>query len=211
MTVRNKFIIDENGILNEELKKLSKSKDAEKILRTLEVLRDKAAVTSGNQKFHEISWVEQIVANNANNHSIIEQSFETVQVLCTEGEKFCNFYGSDTKLQNIVESELGLFGLEEKYPQLKRFIDRTREYLEKNAQYHYDERTAEQSLREDKEEDIDKAWKQHKIDELRAKKKAEKNTQKEIGEYRKSRIGRQPTTLDFVVKNLKKKSNAGKE
>ena len=211
MTVRNKFIIDEDGILNKELEKLSESKDTEKILRTLEVLRDKAAVTSGNQKFREIFWIEQIVGNNANNYSIIEQSFETVQVLCTEGEKFCNLYGSDTKLQNTLESEFGLFGLEEKYPQLKRFIDQTREYLEKNAQYCDNEKYAEQVSRENKEEDIDKAWKQHKIDELRARKKAEKNTQKEIGEYRKSRIGRQPTTLDFVVKNLKKKSNTSKE
>jgi hypothetical protein len=164
-------------------------------------LRDKAQITDGLQKQNECCDARNVILSNLNNPEIVKQSFETMAVLCNEGDRI---YELGDRVYDLKDDlNYLLTGLEREHPELKKFIDQTRK----------DTRTIEDYADREfyKDDDINQAWQQHKIDELKAKKKAKTMTELEIKGYVESREDRKPTTLDFVVKNLKKKSNAGKE
>ncbi|MBO6290339.1 MAG: hypothetical protein J6N45_08465 [Alphaproteobacteria bacterium] len=195
MTKRNPYIINETAEFNIFLEKLPEIKDPDKVLRTLEVMEDKAEVTGGDQKLKEISAICKTVPNNLDNDALLKRCFETLAILGTEGGKHYHVGEDRYRVSEYTIDYIDLLCKEN--PKLKKYADETIKTISENNQ----NKLFESVLYGDTEyieQQKNRAWMRHERLEEKRNAKGERATKAQIREYEKGKMNFKPTMLDKV-------------
>jgi len=189
MTIRNKYIIDEQGIFNQILETLPESQNVDKILRTLDVIEDKAEITDGRQKRREFGVIYRIIKHHKDNDSILEKCFNTLATLSIEGEKKYQIGEDYDSLPADIYYTISELGKDD--PKLQKYAKKCMDSI---LRYNDDESWPVKRLHEAaedlKESQIEDAWDEHEKTEQKNKEKAKKKTEREISAYVKDRCAR---------------------